>query len=187
LICNFHPRIHHLTGQFHRPNNFWLILIETVTRFPEARKSDPSCYDSNGEVARWRRILARPQDTGHSARRSRRIANGCSMRRASPTLVAALRIKLLTVPYVIDGTMDGPSLPALVEQIPAPTQPRRYLILRTHEIDGRSKRSVPRRSRPKRALCDEAAPTETTLIGRFIETFAIGQCANYSPHAGYAS
>ena len=56
------------------------------------------------------------------------------------TLVAALRIKGLTAPYVIDGAMDGPSFLAYVEQVLAPTLRKGDIVfmdnLRTHKIAG---------------------------------------------------
>src|SRR5262249_51160474 len=56
------------------------------------------------------------------------------------TLVAAQRIDGLTTPYVIDGSMNGPTFLDYVEQVLVPTLRKGDIIfmdnLRPHKIDG---------------------------------------------------
>ena len=150
---------------------------------------------------------------GRSPRGERLVASVPHGHWKTLTLVAALRIDGLTAPYVIDGTMDGPSFLAYVEQILAPTLRKGDIVfmdnLRTHKIDGVRQaveavgakvRYLPAYSpdlnpiemafsKLKTALRKGAVRTVTTLmklIGKLIKTFAPEQCANYFRHAGYA-
>lgn len=113
---------------------------------------------------------------------------------------------------VIDGSMDGPSFLAYVEQVLAPTLHDRDIVfmdnLRTHKVDGvaaaieaagASVRYLPAYSpdlnpiemafaKLKAALRKGAARTVEALwklIGKLIKTIAPDECANYFRHAGY--
>ncbi len=128
------------------------------------------------------------------------------------TFIAGLRIDGMTAPYVIDGSMDGPSFLAYVEQVLAPTLHDGDIVLmdnlRTHKVDGvaaaikaagASVRYLPAYSpdlnpiemafaKLKAALRKGAARTVEALwklIGKFIKTIAPDECANYFRHAGY--
>lgn len=128
------------------------------------------------------------------------------------TLVAALRINGVKVPYVVDGAMDGPSFLAYVGQVLAPTLRKGDIVfmdnLRIHKVDGvreaieavgASVRYLPAYSpdfnpiemafaKLKTALRKGAARMATALvklIGKLIKTFSPDECANYFRHAGY--
>lgn len=128
------------------------------------------------------------------------------------TFIAGLRIDGMTAPYVIDGSMDGPSFLAYIEQVLAPTLHDGDIVfmdnLRTHKVDGvaaaieaagASVRYLPAYSpdlnpiemafaKLKAALRKGAARTVEALwklIGKLIKTIAPDECANYFRHAGY--
>src|SRR5471030_3077747 len=150
---------------------------------------------------------------GRSPRGERLVASVPHGHWKTLTLIAALRFRGMTAPYVIDGAMDGPTFIAYIEQVLAPTLKRGDTVfmdnLRTHKIDGvrqaieavgASVRYLPAYSpdlnpielafsKLKTAVRKGAVRTVTTLmklIGKLIKTFAPEQCANYFRHAGYA-
>jgi transposase len=128
------------------------------------------------------------------------------------TLVAALRVDGVTVPYVIDGAMDGPSFLAYVEQMLVPTLKKRDIVfmdnVRTHKVAGVREaieaagaklRYLPAYSpdlnpienayaKVKSSLRKGAARTVDKLwklVGRSVKAIAPPECAGYFRHAGY--
>ena len=119
----------------------------------------------------------------------------------------------MTALYTIDGTMDGPSFLAYVEQVLAPTLHKGDIVfmdnLRAHKIvgvreaieaTGAELEYLPAYSpdlnpigqafsKLKAALRKGAARKVNALlklIGKLVKSFAPEECANYFRHAGYA-
>jgi transposase len=149
---------------------------------------------------------------GRSPRGERLVAKVPHGHWKTMTLVVGLRIDSLTAPYVIDGTMDGPTFLAYVEQVLVPTLDQDDIVfmdnLRTHKVDGvreaieaagATLRYLPAYSpdlnpieqafaKLKAALRKGAARTVEALwklIGKLLKKFAPEQCTNYFRHAGY--
>ena len=128
------------------------------------------------------------------------------------TLVAALCVRGLTAPCVIDGAMDGQAFLAYIEQVLAPMLSRGDIVFMdnssTHKSDevraaiearGAKLRFTPAYSpdfnpieqaysKLKAALRKGAARTVetlTALIGKLVTEFDPIECANYIREAGY--
>jgi transposase len=151
---------------------------------------------------------------GRARRGERLVAKAPHGHWKTLTLVAALRINGVTAPYVVDGSMDGPSFLAYVSQVLAPTLRKGDVVfmdnLRTHKVDGvreaiaavgATVRYLPAYSpdlnpiemafsKLKTALRKGAARTVTALIKlirKLVKTFTPDECANYFRHAGYGA
>jgi transposase len=130
------------------------------------------------------------------------------------TFVAALRMRGLTAPLVLDGAMNGDAFRAYVEQILAPTLAPGDIVvmdnLASHKVAG-VRQVIEARdatllylppyspdlspieqafARLKALIRKAAARSRDALwnaIGRFVTRFDPHECANYFANAGYAA
>ena len=128
------------------------------------------------------------------------------------TFVAGLRHDGLVAPFVLDGPINGEWFKAYIEQVLAPTLSAGDIVvmdnLASHKVKGVRKAIAARGAeliylpayspdlnpieqvfaKLKALLRTEAARTVETLwtaIGRLIDRFQPGECANYLANCGY--